>query len=408
MDITGLGAVADETAGIELLESPAMGEPLELAVNTLGGSVRSWHLAKLQHRPGAGATGIYSVDVAFADRPDRTEYVCITSSNVPDCGLSMVRLQNGGINLTAWLYPADPVLAGLPAACDPSAVAAAAFGGGTADLQMINYRPLRRAVLTAVQGQSRVFIKVVRPDRAQALLRRHRMLIDAGIPAPEALPGPGEGVAILREAAGTPLAQALMDDGALELDPQTLISLLHRLPEDVLGLSSRPAWAERAADYAKAAAAVLPGEQDRIFRLAERVRDLLSTTDAGPVVPTHGDFYEANILVDRGRITGLLDVDSLGPGHLVDDLACFIGHLAVLPAVHSAYVHVPEAMERFLRAFDTEVDPAGLRGRAAGVALSLVAGAKTAGSSWEPDALQRLQAAEELAAQADQLSAARR
>jgi hypothetical protein len=408
MDITGLGAVADETAGIELLESPAMGEPLELAVNTLGGSIRSWHLAKLQHRPGAGATGIYSVDVAFADRPDRTEYVCITSSNVPDCGLSMVRLQNGGINLTAWLYPADPVLAGLPAACDPSAVAAAAFGGGTADLQMINYRPLRRAVLTAVQGQSRVFIKVVRPDRAQALLRRHRMLIDAGIPAPEALPGPGEGVAILREAAGTPLAQALMDDGALELDPQTLISLLRRLPEDVLGLSRRPAWAERAADYAKAAAAVLPGEQDRIFRLAERVRGLLSMTDAGPVVPTHGDFYEANILVDRGRITGLLDVDSLGPGHLVDDLACFIGHLAVLPAVHSAYVHVPEAMERFLRAFDTEVDPAGLRARAAGVALSLVAGAKTAGSSWEPDALQRLQAAEELAAQADQLSAARR
>lgn len=408
MDITGLGAVADETAGIELLESAAMEEPLELAVNSLGGSVRSWHLAKLQHRPGAGATGIYSVDVAFADRPDRTEYVCITSSNVPECGLPMVRLQNGGINLTAWLYPGDPVLAGLPAACDPSAVAAAAFGGGTADLTMVNYRPLRRAVLTAVQGQNRVFIKVVRPDRVQALLRRHRMLIEAGIPAPEALPGPGEGVAILRQAAGTPLAQALMDDGAQDLDPQTLVSLLRRLPEDVLGLSRRSAWAERAADYAKAAAAVLPGEQDRIFRLAESVSNLLSTTDAGPLVPTHGDFYEANILVDCGRITGLLDVDSLGPGHLVDDLACFIGHLAVLPAVHSGYVHVPEAMERFLRAFDTEVDPAGLRGRAAGVALSLIAGAKTAGGSWEADALQRLQAAEELAAQADQLSAARR
>ncbi|EMY35463.1 aminoglycoside phosphotransferase [Arthrobacter crystallopoietes BAB-32] len=405
----GMGAVADEAAGLELLESDGMREPLELAVKTIGGSVREWRLSKLQHRPGAGATGIFSVEVAFADRPDRTEYVCVTSANVPECGLPMVRLQGGGTNLTAWLYPGDPVLVGLAAACDAAAVAQVAFGGGTAELRMVNYRPLRRAVLTAVQGDKRVFVKVVRPDRAAALLRRHRMLIDAGIPAPEAMAGPADGVVVLREVPGIALAEALMDDGARDLDPQSLINLLHQLPVDALKLSRRPAWAERSTDYAKAAAAVLPGEQERIFRLAERIARLVAVTEAGPVVPTHGDFYEANILADGGRITGLLDVDSLGPGHLVDDLACFIGHLAVLPAVHSAYVHIPQAMERFLQVFDREVDPAGLRGRAAGVALSLVAGAKTAGSQdWEPDALQRLAAAEELAAAADQLSEASR
>jgi hypothetical protein len=97
-----------------------------------------------------------------------------------------------------------------------------------------------------------------------------------------------------------------------------------------------------------------------------------------------------------------MDVDSLGPGHLVDDLACFVGHLAVLPAVHTGYVHIPAALERFCAVFETAVDPAGLRGRAAGVALSLVAGAKTAdgGDGWQQDALQRLAVAEGLAADA--------
>jgi hypothetical protein len=106
----------------------------------------------------------------------------------------------------------------------------------------------------------------------------------------------------------------------------------------------------------------------------------------------------------------VLDVDSLGPGYRIDDLACFIGHLAVLPAVHEGYIHVPQAMERYLAAFDKAVDPAGLRARSAGVALSLVAGAKTfgQGEGWQRDALERLAIADRLAVEAVQLSEASR
>ncbi|WP_240974519.1 aminoglycoside phosphotransferase family protein [Crystallibacter degradans] len=399
-----------ETDGIDLLESTKMQQPLELAVGTLGASIQAWKLAKLQHRPGAGATGIYSVDVQVPDGTVRTEYVCITTSAVPDTSVPVVRLDDGTITLTAWLYPADPVLTGLPTACDSAAMARAAFGSGDADLRMVNYRPLRRAVLEASQGASRVFIKVVRPDKADALLRRHRLLTEAGLPSPELIPGPATGVVLLREVQGTPLAQALMNDGASQLDPDTLLELLDRLPVGVMKLSRRPAWAERAADYARAAAAALPQEQERIFRLEEKISKVLAETKPGPLVPTHGDFYEANLLIDGRTVTGVLDVDSLGPGHRIDDLACLIGHLAVLPAVHEGYVHVPQVMERYLRAFDEAVDPAGLRGRSAGVALSLVAGAKTfgQGEGWQLDALQRLTIAERLAAEAVQLSAASR
>src|SRR5690606_15141007 len=77
------------------------------------------------------------------------------------------------------------------------------------------------------------------------------------------------------------------------------------------------------------------------------------------------------------RLTGLLDVDSAGPGHRVDDLACLLGHMSVLPLLDpEAYRLVPGTFARWLAAADALVDPAALRARAAGVVLSLVAGAR--------------------------------
>lgn len=161
--------------------------------------------------------------------------------------------------------------------------------------------------------------------------------------------------------------------------------------------------------YGEGAAAVLPSAAGRVHDLSAAIDDLVRRTDPGPMVPSHGDFYEANLLMAGGRVSGLLDVDALGPGHLVDDLACFLGHLAVLPAVNRRYVHAPAALEHFGDAFERCVEPAALHARAAGVALTLVAGAKrrTADGSeapgWAEDARARLDAAAALEARARRL-----
>lgn len=110
--------------------------------------------------------------------------------------------------------------------------------------------------------------------------------------------------------------------------------------------------------------------------MASGIDDAVRASDGGPLVPTHGDFYEGNLLITDGAVTGLLDVDAVGPGHLVDDLACFVGHVAVLPALHPGYARVPQALLRFLLEFDRHVDPVALRSRAAAVSLTLVAGAR--------------------------------
>lgn len=383
-----------------------MATPLQLALETSRVRLTDWKLLSIHHRPNAGITGIY--EVCYVDGSGKTGggHLCATTASVPETTTPVVRLRGDGPGipaLTLWQHPHDPLLPGLGWACDSASVAADLFGRPTAEVQLrtISYRPLRRAVISAVCGGEEVFLKVVRAGHAGPMHQRHQMLAKAGIPVPQPYGPPAHDVVVLNRLPGTPLANELMANGAENLEPRALIEMLRRLPDEAMTLPARGAWATKACEYAQAAAAALPGERDRIMHVAAQIVGLLPDTDPGPVVPSHGDFYEANLLVDDGQITGLLDVDAVGPGLLVDDLACFIGHLAVLPAVDARYVHIPTALTRFLGVFDTEVDPAGLRIRAAGVALSLIAGAKRSGrTDWSADALGRLQAAENLASSA--------
>ena len=174
-----------------------------------------------------------------------------------------------------------------------------------------------------------------------------------------------------------------------------------RLPRwriaELLSLPRREAWADRTPSYGHAAATALPDQARRIRSLVEHLQRQLDCSDRGPVVPTHGDLYEANLLVADGRISCVLDIDGTGPGHRVDDLACFLGHLAVLPTVDERYVFTDSALRRFHSHFVTTVDPAALACRSAAVALSLVAGARDSGRrDWQSAARRRLDIAESL------------
>ena len=404
-----------EAAQLRLLEGDDVAEPLRLALATLGRRPTHWSLEQVHHRPGAGATGIYQVQAEAENGELTTDFLCVSTAPLPADIPATVQLSGpDDTTLTVWLHPNDPLLPGLPWACDAQKVGEALFldsqstgslPEGVPVLATVSYRPLRRAVLTADLAGQRRYLKVLRAGQAAQLAARHQMLRAAAIPAPSLIDVPAPDVLAMHPAAGTPLAEQLMRDGAESLSPKTLVELLRRLPAEAMQLPERPAWSARVRDYAKGATAVLPGEATRISELAERVHSLVASSPAGPKVPSHGDFYEGNLLVSGGNVSGLLDVDALGPGYLVDDLACFIGHLAVLPALDSRYQHVPAALNRFLAVFDGEVNPAALRGRAAGVALTLVAGAKHRATtadptSWRADALKRLSIAETLANEA--------
>ncbi|MFC3299963.1 aminoglycoside phosphotransferase family protein [Arthrobacter agilis] len=345
---------------------------LRRALDADGWTLVAWRPATLHHRPGAGVTGIFPVEVSRTEPapamspPSMPTHVCITSCAVPGAARPsgpesrVVDSAGGGGELTAWVHPRDPLLPGLPASLDPDRAAGIGFGpGGTpgdAVVEIRSYRPLRRAVVVVRVGSERRYLKVLRQGAAGPLAARHRLLRNAGVPVPELVGAPTLDVLALRSAPGTPLAELFMADGAAGLAPHELVRTLRSLPGDVLSLPARAPWSARIRDYGEGAAAALPAHARRIRRLAASIDDAVRASSAGPLVPSHGDFYEGNLLIDDGRVSGLLDVDAVGPGHLVDDLACFIGHLAVLPGLHAGYSHVPEALTRFLSVFDTYVD----------------------------------------------------
>lgn len=374
---TAPGDVLDrESADVAYLTGPAAGEIAAVVLAGEGVALASWTLDRVHHRPGVGVTVGLVVHwfPPGGSGPAVQEYLCVTTAPLDARAAGrpgVVALSDGARSLHLWRHPADPELPGLEAACRAA----------DADLDLVAYRPLRRAVVRvrprpdAASGPAVTYRKVVRPRHVEALHTRHELLRSAGLPVPASLGWTPDGVVTLAALEGPSLAHALALNGANELDPRAFLDLLDSLPGDLLGLPSRPPWAEHARLYASGAALAVPEEASELHELGAQIAELVAHTDPGPVVPTHGDLYEANLLVTGGTITGLLDIDSAGPGHRVDDLACLLGHALVLPCLApSTYPLVPAAIERWLAVFDDVVDPAALRARVAGVVLSLVAG----------------------------------
>lgn len=85
-----------------------------------------------------------------------------------------------GVRVGIWRWPFDPDLPGLASAVDADTVSALladlGMGGGKVRLTVRAYRPGRRAVIEASGSPGRVFLKVVRPHRVEALHAKHRLL----------------------------------------------------------------------------------------------------------------------------------------------------------------------------------------------------------------------------------------
>lgn len=400
---------AAEADDLAVLTGPASTDLLRAALAGSAAAVPGLSVAvdRVHHRPGAGVSVGYRVAYG-SPVGDVVEYlVASTAPRVPD-GDGVAVLDDGERRVRVWRHPGDPMLPGLRAACDADRVrrwleeAHLVPAGTDVRLTMPAYRPTRRAVVRADAGDVSVFLKVLPPRRADALVRRHLLLERSGVPAPRVLAQPAAGVVVLSAAAGRPLAQAVAGartDPTLLPAPAAMVAFLDSLPAAAGDLPARSSWVDRLDFHAVAARVALPRHAGRIGDLEARVAALISNAPDAPQVPTHGDFYEANVFTDGGAVTGVIDVDSLGVGRRSDDLATLLGHLAVLPALAPGmYGHVPEITRHWLEHFELDVDRVELRARTAAVVLSLVAGTSA------EMALARLEVAETWLADAERVA----
>jgi aminoglycoside phosphotransferase (APT) family kinase protein len=74
-------------------------------------------------------------------------------------------------------------------------------------------------------------------------------------------------------------------------------------------------------------ATVLPVQRPRLTELASRFEAAAGRAAERSGVVVHGDVHEAQVIVRRDVVTGLLDIDDVGPGDPLDDMATLLGHL---------------------------------------------------------------------------------
>lgn len=376
---------------LALLTGPEAASLLQLAI-TGRGDVRlaafSSEVVGVHHRPGADTSVRYDVHYRDASAPlDAAPliedcFVLSTAAAAKD-GPGVIELQRDNERLYAWRYPGDPLLPAMSAVFDRDTVAAwlgrQPSAGAEFSAEVVGHRPLRRATVRVRFGDEEYFVKTVRPRDADILVERHRVASEAGV-GPDIVAVPMPGTVVLRHAGGVTLARALVDarDGRATPAPEDFVALLDRLPQCALDLPRRTPWSGRLDFHARAAGDRHPELAPRLETLCRRLTPLLEHAPAGPIVPTHGDPYVANVFVDGTRPHALIDLDGLGPGHRVDDLATALAHLAVLPALApNSYPHVPVVLRRWHRCFeqDPSIDAVALRARVAAVIVSLIAAA---------------------------------
>ncbi|MFT3887392.1 MAG: phosphotransferase [Arachnia sp.] len=395
--------------GSELLTGPGVEPLLRAAVAHQGGELRGWALEHVDSAPSASTTATYLATVRWP-HGERTELLGV-SARTGELSPSDERahvFEDGTRRVAVWLYPSDPDLPGLPRAAyaeQMAEVLAPALGrpvaAGDLTLTMIGYRPRRRAVVRVDlrDPAEALYVKVLRPRVFADVHRRHTLLREGGIPAPEVLVATDDQLLVTREVPGAPLAHALFEADE-PCRPEEIVELLDGMPPAVAQLERRAPWSDAVAHYAGMVSATLPELQGDLSRLSDRILTGLSGYPQGSE-PTHGDLHEGQLSVAGGRIVGMLDVDTIGPGRRADDLACLIGHLSTIQRMNARQeARVRELLGRWVPVFDKRVDPVELRLRAAAVVISLATGPyRGQEPDWRPQTVAMVRAAEALVRQ---------
>ena len=336
--------------------------------------VLSWRVRQVHHRPGRATTATWEVRVRD-----------LAGERVELLGL---RVRADDLAPQLWRFPDDPDLPGLAAATDERCVRAmldrCGVDPGPVDLRVRAYRPGRRAVVEVRTPAARAFVKVVRPSALTAMAERSRLLLAAGLPVARVLLAQDDGRLLLEALTGTSLRARLREGADPAPGGAELVELLDLLPPTLCALPRRASWTDDVQHHAAVTAGVLPDQADRCRQLADGVR--AAVDDDVPDEPVHGDVYEAQLLLSGGRVSGLLDVDTAGPGRRADDLACLLGHAHVLAHSEPAHAGTTVALaRRWLAGFDRRVDPVDLRARTAGVVVSLATGPHRVHAAGWPD-----------------------
>lgn len=297
-----------------------------------------------------------------------------------------------------WVHPNDPALPGLAAASTVGALSdllgrGVGPAGHRADepldqrvVEIIALEPLQRAVVRIGAPGRCVYVKVLPPatvsGAVDALVDAHRRVGEAGVPTADVVAvDPGRGLVVLSEVPGTSLAEHL-EQGRAVPSPGAVAELVTRIagididrpsPTTALAISTPPALTRIGREVPTLAA--------RCVELAEFLDG--AAPPAEVMCTIHGDLHDRQLLVNDGLGLGVVDLDDLGRGDLLDDLGRLIAHVAVRALTHPRQSDpIQRYVRRLIDAVAERADETALRQRAAMAMVGLAA----ASLRLEPDA----------------------
>lgn len=256
-------------------------------------------------------------------------------------GGSIVIDPETGLPVRVWAYPSDPALPALAMVTYPDRVVEALLEVGIAisppELTVTAYRPGKRAVVRADSRETTLFLKVVRPSRAEPIAAQHRAFAEQGLPVPRVLAARPDGLLVLERVKGVPAGTRVVEiaerpgfvEHLVELSgAMSGVRLLQRAQADAL---DNGAWHRRSLVVS------LPDDEARVDRLYDEIDSRLATWAGDERQVVHGDLHLEQLFVDADdptSVTGLLDIDTAGWGHPARDAGALVAHLVVTAQWH--------------------------------------------------------------------------
>ncbi|MDJ0499196.1 MAG: phosphotransferase [Acidimicrobiia bacterium] len=380
-----------DVPALQVLLGESAVEVLSAAGDAAGFDVEEATVSQVRYVPGRHVAVQYNTKlIDSSGRQSAPMLVAMSGIEVPD---KTPVVSSGDISIAVWRFPRDPFLPGLVEAVDPTAVVEllTRLGAPTRDVRLRTraYRATRRAVVEARSEAGTIYMKVLRPNRVAALQARHTALV-GHVPIPHSLGWSRRlGIVAMQALGGRTLRQAI-EAGEHELpSPQALVALLDQFPNSGPEASVVKGAYQRSREHARLIGTVLAESKEL---LDEIVLAVAAASLNEPAVAVHGDFHSSQVLIDAGRIVGLVDVDTAGIGQRTDDLANLVGQLATLTLVSGQPHAINAYIAELLRHFDRITDPAALRLRIAAVVLGLATGPfRVQSPHWPEETLRRLE-----------------
>jgi hypothetical protein len=381
-------------------------ELLRAAAAHAGARLVRAQLRSVHHRARRSVSHVFAATLALGDVEREVLLVAHVDRRPLPAGAFV--LASDGIPAAVWRFPHDPYLPGLPSAIAPARVRelldTLRGPAGEVSLRTRAYRPSRRAVVeVTVHGPDAVgrvlYLKVLAGDRAAELADLHRQLA-SHVPVPKVIGvASGQGIVALQALEGRTLRSALVEGHPLP-DPGELVDLSGRVAASGLVSRRDPRGFADPTRHVPSLERLAPDRADLVAEVAQAV----VSGDPGPLVSVHGDLHDGQLLLSpAGRVTGLLDVDGAGTGHLAQDAGTLVAHLAVVGEV---WPQVADRAETYAAAvadaYRPRVGASALARATAGAWLGLATGPHRAqDAGWEAATRARIDRAARALAEGD-------